>query len=376
MNVLAPFGFYGWGNIGDESTLQGFARLVRQHARPLRVWVASRDPAHTARAEPSFNYFPAGSNGLKARWARLTARGHVIAGGTPIMDGLGEWPLSELVPLVQSAVRARRPVACVGVGVETLRRADSRQTFKASLASTVTHWSVRSARDRERLEDLGVPTGRITTAADMAWLLGPVDTAFGRTRVARLGETAGARLVIGVNLNLEHAMLEQQPGLVSIVANALDRLVSTREAAILFLCNEVREGKTFDKAAALAVMAQMTRRDRAVLVRNDYYTPQEMLSLIGCCDLTVSSRYHFCVFSALQGVPFVALCRSDKVEDLCLDLGVQGVSLPGLEVDLLSERVASLHESRQAAGAALTARVDQLRDRARANLVALAALTG
>ena len=44
MNLIAPFGFYGWGNIGDESTLQGFARLV-SHAHPaMRVWVASRNP--------------------------------------------------------------------------------------------------------------------------------------------------------------------------------------------------------------------------------------------------------------------------------------------------------------------------------------------
>ena len=45
-----------------------------------------------------------------------------------------------------------------------------------------------------------------------------------------------------------------------------------------------------------------------------------MMSLIANCRLTLGMRYHFCLFSALQDVPFVALQRSDKVADLCWDL--------------------------------------------------------
>lgn len=56
------------------------------------------------------------------------------------------------------------------------------------------------------------------------------------------------------------------------------------------------------------------------LIPNHYWSPQQMLSLIACCQVTVSTRYHFCLFSALQGIPFIALQRSDKVKDLCLDL--------------------------------------------------------
>jgi polysaccharide pyruvyl transferase WcaK-like protein len=64
----------------------------------------------------------------------------------------------------------------------------------------------------------------------------------------------------------------------------------------------------------------MNHADRTLLVPNHYWSPQQMLSLIACCRATLSTRYHFCLFSALQGVPFIALQRSDKVVDLCLDL--------------------------------------------------------
>ena len=101
------------------------------------------------------------------------------------MDNLGDWPLCELVPLVQSAVRSRRPFACVGIGVETLREERSRRLVTSELAPHVVHWSVRSDRDRGRLESLGVPPARITVAADMAWLLSPVDSDFGRRTISR-----------------------------------------------------------------------------------------------------------------------------------------------------------------------------------------------
>ena len=376
MKVLAPFGFYGWGNIGDESTLQGFARLVKQHRRRLKVWVASQNPAHTAKVEPSFSYFQNGAGGLRSRWAANTAKAQVIAGGTPIMDNLGDWPLTELVPLVRSSVAARVPFACVGVGVETLRQESSRRLVTTELAPHIAHWSVRGLRDRDRLVDLGVPSARITIAADMAWLLAPVDTAFGLRTLAPLRPANDRRLVVGVNLNLERSMLQQQPRLTSIVACALDRLIETHRAAIVFLCNEIREGDTFDKAAALAVRAQMKRGDQAVMVPNEYFSPQEMQSLIGCCDLTISSRYHFCLFSALQRVPFLALTRSDKVRDLCVDLAVEGASLADLDVEPLWRRVTCLHEKRQRSSLALASRVDQLRARATANQLALESLAG
>jgi polysaccharide pyruvyl transferase WcaK-like protein len=377
MKVLAPFGFYGWGNIGDESTLQGFAQLIARHGRDFRVWVASQNPGHTTRVEPSFSYFRSGVDSLRSRWAHRTAKARVVAGGTPIMDNLGEWPLSELIPLVQSSVRSTRPFACVGVGIETLHKEESRRLFRTELAPHVVHWSVRSDRDRERLESLGVPGDRLTVAADMAWLLSPVSRDFGRQVIARLTPGSDRKISIGVNINCEHAMTARQPRLIEIVARALDAVLETVDARVLFLCNEVREGSTFDRAAAQAILAQMTQRQHAALVPNEYFTPQQMLSVIGCCDVTLSSRYHFLLFSALQGVPFVALKRSDKVADLCVDLNwPQALDLAELDADRLREDLKHAVRERRRLPALLAQRVQPLKRRALANHAALDALVG
>ncbi len=371
MNLVAPFGFYGWGNIGDESTLQGFARLVSCHNNGMRVWVASRNPSHTAKVEPSFKYYKAVGNDFRRKWAEYRATAAVVAGGTPIMDVFGEWPLKEVAHLVVAASNQHKPFAFIGCGTETLHTEESRHILAEVLSPRVRHWTVRSERDKDRLTDYGVPPERVTTAADLAWTLEAMTKDFGQEYLAGLGVKPGDRYV-GVNLTGEKFCLSQQPELFPSVAAFLDSLIHRHELRVLFLANEVREEDTFDTAASRRVLACMKYPDRATIVPNRYWSPQGMMSLIGCCALTLSMRYHFCLFSALQGVPFIALKRSDKVEDLCWDLGwSHGLSLNGVDAAALAAVFSDLEEKRPSCMAALQTRVQQMRDRAFQNRVAL-----
>jgi polysaccharide pyruvyl transferase WcaK-like protein len=319
MNLMAPFGFYGWGNIGDESTLQGFARLVCRYHNGTRVWIASRNPVHTRRVEPSFKYFRAVGRDPWRRWAKYRSRACVIPGGTPIMDVLGEWPLSELTPLISAAHRQGKPIVFLGTGTERLQREESRRLVSEVIAPKVLHWTVKSARDQERLTDYGVAPERITVAADLAWMLDEEPVAFGKEYLGSLGINLNDFLV-GVNVNGERFLLERDPRLFEKLATFLDSLIEKFGAFILFFCNEVREDESFDKATSQKVRACMKHRERTFLVPNQYWSPQKMLSMIKCCNVTISTRYHFCLFSALQSVPFIALKRSGKVDDLCCDM--------------------------------------------------------
>jgi len=316
MNLVAPFGFYGAGNIGDEATLQGFARLLTGYQRNIKVWVASRNPTHTARVEAGFNYFNVSGFDPRRMWARYRSDACVVPGGTPIMDVLGDWPLSELTPLVQRADNEAKSVVFVGTGTERLARQSSIQMMSEIIAPKVKHWTVRCEHDKERLTAYGVAPERVTVAADMAWLLNPVSTDFGRRYLETLGLGPEDRL-LGVNINAESFMLEQEPRFFEKLGACLDNLISQFNVRVLFLCNEVREAASDDKAASLSVVTCMRNRDKAHVLPNEYWSPQQMMSLIGCCHVTVSTRYHFCLFSALQAVPFLAVKRSDKVVDLC-----------------------------------------------------------
>ena len=222
----------------------------------------------------------------------------------------------------------------------------------------------------------GVPEPRITVAADLAWLLPPQSDQFGTRTIRELNLFPNERF-IGVNLNNEKVVLERDPQFFAKMAAFLDRLIETSHAPVLLFCSEVREGPTFDKAAAEKVRTLMRRPDRAAVLPNKYWTPQELLSLIACCHLVVSMRYHVCLFSALQGVPFIAVQRSDKVRDLCSDIGwPYGVTLDNVDVGVLLDQAAEIEQRRAMLVDRLrTAAGNQARQSLRNN-VALDALSG
>jgi polysaccharide pyruvyl transferase WcaK-like protein len=374
MNLAVPFGFYGAGNIGDESTLQGFARLTRGYEPNLRVWVGSGNPSHTARIEPSFRYFHAVDFDPRRWWTKRRASAHVFAGGTPIMDIAGPWPLNVVGPIVAAARAMGKPVAFVGIGTEGLHRQESKRIVSEVLAPTVVHWSVRSERDKIRLVACNVPAERITAAADLAWLLDPVSADFGADCLRKLGVDPSEPLV-GVNINHEGHMTEREPLFFEKLTAILDEIIATHNVRVIFMCNEVREEATFDKAASERVLRAMKHRDRALLVPNEYRSPQQMLSLVACCRATLSTRYHFCLFSALQKVPFVALKRSDKVEDLCWDFNwPYGVSLDELSAASVIEMFSDIERKRASLVGCMEKRAQTMRQRALKNSIAIDAL--
>jgi polysaccharide pyruvyl transferase WcaK-like protein len=208
----------------------------------------------------------------------------------------------------------------------------------------------------------------------MAWLIDPVSPDWGQNRL-RDWNLPGNRRLVGVNLVAEKASLEREPQLFDKLAHFLDTLVEKHGISVLFLANEVRKEATFDTAAAERTRVSMKHAGQTFIAPNEYLSPQEMQSLVANCHTTVSMRYHFCLFSALQHVPFIALQRSDKVADLCSDLGwYLGTDLNGFREQELIDMFTEIVEGRATAIADLEVAGLALRERAIQNLAALRAL--
>jgi polysaccharide pyruvyl transferase WcaK-like protein len=320
MRLAAPFGFYGAGNVGDEATLLGFGCLIKRFGNSVEVNVASSCVNQANKVEPFFHYYPYtdGIMGWEPKLQAHLASGYVFAGGTPISDSLGDWPLRTVGGILEHAHHWGKPTAFVGIGVEHLFNEISRTRMQEQIVPNALAWSVRSEKDRDRLLEVGVAEQDVAVAADMAWLLDPVDGAYGRQVFEKLG--LSDRPVIGVNVNAEPHLVEKSPQLFDELAAALDDLIARHGVQVLFLFAEIREGETYDQAASETVRQLMTHKEHAIMGPREYLIPQQMMSIISQCATTISTRYHFCLFSALQGTPFLAISRSDKVTDFCSDM--------------------------------------------------------
>ena len=374
MKLVAPWGFYGMGNTGDEGTLCGFARLLALSHISADVSIGCGDPTHTARVEPAFRYFSASGKDPRRWWAKLRATAQAVIGGTPVMDVLGDWPLCDLVPLLRTAERRSLPFAFVGCGIEELRHTKSNIILREEVVPRVHSWSVRSERDGNRLINAGVPSDRIAIAADLAWLIDPATDA----RMSRRLDDLGIRppeAVIGVSICNENLCLDRHPEMAAALARTLDALISDRDAIVIFVCAEMRDEPIFDWAAAARVRDRMARADRALILPRHYFTPGEIMTVISRCCVVFSMRYHVCLFSAIQGVPFIGLERSDKVSDLCWDLGWPNrVALPFDDADTLIGMARDLMQNRNSAHAQLQATAQSMRERAMRNRIPLDAL--
>jgi polysaccharide pyruvyl transferase WcaK-like protein len=319
--LVLPWGIFGSGNIGDEAMFQGFAELIREQGRePAQIWVASKNPSHVSQIVPDFRYYKAQKAWSPLQWWALRrSLAYLIVGDTPVMDYLGAWPLSEIAGIVSMAAKRKKRIACLGVGTEKLLDARSIARLNEQIAPGVAHWTVRTEEDRARLRRYGVDDWKVTVAADLAWLVPSVDASFGTRYLHELGFD-GRRPLVGVNVTNDRWSREQVPGLLSVVAEVLDSLISECDIDVMLFPNDVREGFGFDSWALRHIMDLTTQSDRMFLVPNKYWHPQQAMSFVACCAVTLTMRYHFALFSALQGVPFVSLSRLTKAADLCRDL--------------------------------------------------------
>ncbi len=375
-DLVLPWGIFGSGNIGDEAMLQGFAELLRSNGvQTSRVWVAARNPSHGVRVVPDFRYYKFGGRISPARRRALQrSKGHLIVGDTPIMDYLGSWPLTDIVKITNFAHTRQKKIACLGVGTEQLLDDRSITRLRDQIAPVVERWTVRTAEDKVRLVDYGVDEERVTVAADLAWLVAPVDTSLGRKWLRELGSRQGAPIV-GVNITRDRWSMQQAPRLLDAVAAALDSIIATHDSDIMFFANEVRTGPEFDSAAIEEVLGRAKRPDRMFRIPNRYWRPQEALSFVACCSATLTMRYHFALFSAMQGVPFVSLSRLGKLKALCADMGwPHDLSLADANADAMQSHIGACLADAERLAPVLQTSTRTLHDRARRNIRSVQAL--
>ncbi|QWR78765.1 glycosyltransferase [Candidatus Magnetomonas plexicatena] len=311
IRIHVSFSGLGAGNIGDEAMMLGFLSLYNlPDGTTVEVWDKNEPALKVFQERFEFVDY---TDTETCQALCLSADCVFVIGATIVTEMLcSDWPLRVLGDKYDFCFTHGITVYAIGTGVDMIYSDTAKGLFYKGF-SGITSWTVRSERSRRVLIGLGINSDKIITAADLAWHtpMNEFDPVWANDYLSSLGIDM-SKPIIGVNVVnekwIDELFIKEQ------LAESLDELIEKHGYQTAFFCNETREGKYFDKEAALSVIALM--KNPATFVPNTYYTPIQMISMLSLCRFTISWRYHFTIFSILADTVPISVLRGDKLIEL------------------------------------------------------------
>jgi polysaccharide pyruvyl transferase CsaB len=350
-------GSYGGLNLGDEAILHVIISELRR-ARQVDITVFARDAEDTIRRHPVQRALQSRELSRKESLEVIAALDLLILGGGGILyDGDADMYLRE----VRLAHEVNTPVMIYAISAGPLVDPALRARVRDAL-NQATVISVRDRHSRQLLEELGIKREIILTA-DPAVLLEPEPLTLEEILRAEAIDPDACLIGFSVrepgpaapDLQVEHYH--------RLLANAADFMIDRYDAEVVFIPMERR---SFDVQHSHSVVGRMAHAQRATVLKRDY-TPGQILSILAHFEFTIGMRLHFLMFSALAGVPFVALPYATKVAGFLEELRFQVPALEHVSAGQLIAHIDRAWDQREQLCARIQESLPGLQQRARAN---------
>jgi polysaccharide pyruvyl transferase CsaB len=314
MNGVVIFGYYGRGNLGDETNLSQLVALLKEANPRISITVISALPTETSQnlkveAIGKFSIF-------KIYLAMKKAELLIGGGGSLFQDATSLRSLFYYCGLVFLAKYSKIKIFLYGQGIGPIRSKVGRIIANWSL-SMVDLITVRDRLSIITLAELNIRKPEIHFTAEPLLLLNQLWAETVRLYWKKF-ET-GKQLKVGLILretglikkSFWHHLLE----CLSWDQNVELHLIAIDEQDLVFL-------------QKLADGFKIT----LLPTRNNW----ELLQMaIGGLDLVLSARLHGLVAAVVQGVPCYGLATDPKIEGFCMQLGVP-FQLLTAEIDCVS----------------------------------------
>jgi polysaccharide pyruvyl transferase CsaB len=350
-------GSYGGLNLGDEAILESIITQMRENVS-AEITVFSRNPQDTLkrhRVEHAMAVRKMSRDEISPEIEKLDL--FILGGGGILYDSEARQYLRE----AEIAAELKVPFMVYAVGVGPLEDTNIQAMVRDVLnqASAIT---VREKTAKQLLETSGVRNEIIVTA-DPAFLLSPAPLPENALEQEGL---AGKKGLVAMSVREPGGAAPDmdQDSYIELLANAADFMVDRFDTDIVFIPME--RGEVKDIQYSHAVISKMYFANRAQVLQQVYPAGQ-MLSFFEHFSFAVGMRMHFLIFSALQGVPFVALPYAAKVSGI---LESMGIDMPLLQVVTAGKLAAYIDRSWDNRGEVrrlITERLPALQQAARRN---------
>lgn len=319
------YGYYGFGNFGDDLLLEVLITEIRARDPDAAFVIRARTVVPKFEHDPKIRFLLLESilvDQARSRFSRLRAYRaamldevgrcdvFVIGGGTLFIDkGRLNWSLFFLHQAARAARRAGRKVVVIGVAIDILAHPVSlwltRQIFSLADFS-----AVRDTLSLAYFQDWGTPP---RLSADLAWLQ-PLSVG---------GGAPERRPVIGLNFidyfRSSTQSLEGHEAYRSALLRLVERYRDRYDFLLIALQKGIgqRDDWFAEEYSALIPGGRVAYVNDAVSLR---YALEEV-------DVIVTTRFHLALLAARAGIPTCVIDHELKLTSLAQDLALPSIPL-------------------------------------------------
>jgi polysaccharide pyruvyl transferase CsaB len=346
-------GYYGFGNVGDESILTAIENSLLASGKGIDITVLSANPAlteanHRVKSVDRKNFF-------EIYMAIKNCDLFISGGGGLLQDVTSEKSIRYYLGLIYIAKRLGKKVMVYGQGIGPINRKSNRR-LAAAILNRVDAITVRDGKSLNDLKTMGVKVPPIYLTADPVVLLKPPGSREGREVLERLGLDL-TRPIAGFSVR----DWKGSESFSNLVAKAADNMIGELGFQVVFIPFHYGE----DNGCIMKI--------RSIMKNQAYWADQrlgalQLLDLVGELDLLVGVRLHSLIFSAIQGVPLVGISYDPKVDGFLSHLDMRPVGdIESLELSDLLIEIQRVWGNREQVRRHLLERMDKLKERAAIN---------
>ena len=312
-------GYYGFGNLGDESLLDIIAQTAAETIPGVKIAALTRSPGRDSRRTGLCCV-----NRLNLpRVAREIARAPMLlsGGGSLLQDATSHRSLKYYAGLLSYAEKQGAAAVIYANGIGPIRNEKNR-AFAGRVVREASAVSVRDSDSRSELISLGVPARQIRVTADPAFLIPPASPERIRTLKEELGLKGG---YFAVSLRpcprkskggRKSELTEDDRQLAGQVAAAMREIwVTWRITPVIVPMQRSQD------TPVCALAAAEPKRSGVPSVLYRPASAPELIGFLADARFTVGMRLHAVILASSAGTPVIALSYDPKVDGMMKQLG-------------------------------------------------------
>lgn len=344
---LFLYGYYGFGNVGDDLLLNTVVTSTLKFAPEARFVVRSLRPVEGIGPSAQVEFVAleqvmadqSQSRGrrlgryLRDTWSSLAGCTHLVFGGGTLFHARGNSPvnLALIFMLVVMARLRGLEVYALGVGVAPLRGTLPRRLMRGILARAA-DFAVRDLSSLQHCQGLA-NQAPLRSTADLVFSL-PLPCS------SKAGDLGRHPPVVAITLaasdignGREHEHFLQQ------LALALEMLVKKGWSICFLAFQELDQAGISVSDTALFKRVQTYAPNLDGTVVRMSASSAEITQLFSTIDVVAGMRFHGHVLAAMQGVPFVGFGRDEKLKDLSSHLSMTFLDMGDLDATSLAAAI-------------------------------------